>query len=394
MSIDVPNKRVTFATTVSGHVQVEKRIKIDLLLTHIDKLASVGVNGMVRCNATLSPVIGTNWTIDPRLSFSAHVDRAIVRLIDIPHIGHVDVDIAGHLQAGVAGALNGAKAMADAKLKEVLEVRPKVEPLWKQMNNVYEMTKAPPTWLRIIPQKALFGGFQYTPDAIKSGLALDLNTEVFLQGDAPPIENKPLPDLQVNAPLSDEFELEIPVKVKYEAINDQLKAALTKNPIKNPISLGEDASIDISKITIGNYGDGILLTLDFSAKKGWFLSASGHLYIEGIPVFNAGKSELSVDMLQFSVGTKNILVKSADWLLHDKILEEAKRVAVVNLGGELKKATEQANEQLNELMGKLPKDIGGNASVKKLSIKGLGFAKDEAFTLIEATGHMSVQLKP
>ena len=217
---------------------------------------------------------------------------------------------------------------------------------------------------------------------------------MFVQGDAPPIGNKPLPDLQVNAPLSDEFELEIPVKVEYEAINDQLKAALTKNPIRNPVSLGEDASIDISRITIGNYGDGILLTLDFSAKKAWFLSASGHLYVEGIPVFNAGKSELSVDMLQFSVGTKNILVKSADWLLHDKILDEAKRVAVVNLEGELKKATEQANEQLNELKGKLPKGIGGNASVKKLSIKGLGFAKDEAFTLIEATGHMSVQLKP
>lgn len=400
VSIDVPNKRVTFATTVSGHVQVEKRIKIDLLVTHIDKLASVGVNGTVRCSASLSPVVDTNWNIDPKLNFSAHVDRAIIRMIDIPHIGHVDVDIAGHLQAGVADALNKAKAMAEIKLKKVLEVRPNVEPLWNQMNSVHELTKTPPTWLRIIPQKALFGGFQYTPDAIKSGLALDLNTEVFVRGDAPPIAKKPLSSLKVNAPLSGEFNLEIPVKVSYEAINEQLKATLAKNPIKNPISLGESASIEISNLSIGPSGDGIMLTLDFSASKGkfpslgWFLSASGHLYVEGIPVFNAEKSELSVDKLQFSVGTKNILVKSADWLFHDKILEEAKHAAVVNLEGELKRATEQANQYLNELKRQLPNGVGANASVKKIRIKGLGFAKDEAFTLIEATGNMSVQLKP
>jgi hypothetical protein len=384
VKINVPAGPVTFSTTVSGHVQVERRVKVNLLVTRIDRLLSVGINFTAHASASLAPVLAPNWTVDPRLSLSAHADRVVASTF----LGGIDVT--GHVQGGVANALNSVQAAANTKLKEVLDVRGKVERLWNEVNSVHELTKDPPTWLRLTPRKASFGRFQYTSEAINSGLAIDLETRVFVQDSAPPALKSPLPALQVNAPLSDDFQLSIPIEVSYGVINEQLKARLTKNPLALP----DGVSLEVKDVGISPYGDGVLLTLDFSASKGWFRSASGRLYVVGIPRFDAAKAELRVEKLDFSVATKNFLIKSADWLLHGKILEEVKGAAVVNLEGELKKAAAKANEKLAELKKDLPKEVGANVSVTKVGIEGLTFTRERAFALVTADGKMSAQLQP
>ncbi len=384
VAIDVPAKRVSLSTRVSGHVQVEKRIKVNLGITKIDKPLSVGINFSGHGDASVSPVISPNWTIDPNLIFSAHADRAVVGT----PVG--DIDIAGHLQGAMVGALNSVKQAVEGRLKEALDVRPKVRGIWDRINCVQPVAKDPPTWLRVTPRKASFGQFEYASDRIYSGAALELGTHVYVQDKPPQVVESPLPDLQVNAPLSDAFDLSIPIKVSYVVMNRELNNQLPKKPINLP----NDAVATISNASIAPYGEGILLTLDFSASKGWFKSASGRLYVVGIPVFDASKSELRVEGLDFTLATKNLLIKSADWIAHDKVLDELKKASVFRLEDELKKATTQANEALVQLKSKLPSEVGANIVVSNITVEGLAFATDEAFAQVSVRGKMSAVLNP
>jgi hypothetical protein len=373
---DVAAKKVSASTSVGGRVQVEKKI----LLVN----ASVGIDVSGTISASLAPEIAPNWMINPRFDLSAQVNRAVAKTA----LG--DIDVTGHVQGPVRNALTGVKGAAEAKVKEVLDVRKHVERLWNEMNSVHKLADNPPTWLRITPRQAMFGQFHYTKDSIDSGLALDLETHVFLQDAPPELLKSPLSDLRITGTLSSEFELSIPVEVSYSVINQQLKAALTKNPV----DLSQNASVAITDATMTPHGDGILLTIDFSGKKGWFKSASGRLYIVGAPIFDVGKSELCVDRLEFTAETKSLLVKTVDWLAHATLLERMKSAAVVKLDSELAKAKTTANEELDKLKSKLPKEVGANVSVTELSIDRLAHAQDRAFAVVKAKGKMSAQLRP
>lgn len=284
--------------------------------------------------------------------------------------------------------MNGAKPEIDKKLKDSLDVRKEVERLWNEISSVHRISETPPVWLRITPQKVTFPGFQYTSEAIDSGLTLDLETHVFIQDAAPEVVKSTLPELTVGGPISDDFELSVPIEVSYAVLNQQLGAQLPKQPVKLPAN----ASVSIKSAEIKPCGDGILLAVEFEAKRGR-ISASGRLYIVGVPLFDAGKSELRVEQLEFSAETKSLLLKVADWLAHADILAAMQNAAVFKLDTELTKAKDQANKELDQLKSKLPKEVGANVKVIDLSIERLAFAPDRTFAVVKATGKMSAQLK-
>ncbi len=129
--------------------------------------------------------------------------------------------------------------------------------------------------------------------------------------------------------------------------------------------------------------------------KGWFKSASGRLYLTGIPLISLDQSELRIDQLDYSLDTKNILIKSVDWITHETLLEELRKAAAIPLQDELANAKAQANDQLGQLTSHLTAGNRGNGDdFPSISVDGVGFGNQEAFALISAKGTMSGKLNP
>jgi len=384
VQIDRVAKRVSGSTHFSGKVQVEKKVKVDVLFGEIDKLISVGADISGEITISLSPVIATTWTINPHLDLSVKVDKAVAKT----PVG--DINVTGLVQGAIADQLNDVKRTVEGKLKETLDVRKKADRLWTEIDSAHKLKEDPATWLRITPRQVAFGQFHYLDDSIDSGLGIDLDTHVFLQETAPEVIKTPLPDLNVSGPISDDFTLSIPIDVSYAEINQQLKAQL----IKAEINLPQDARVTIIDATITPYGDGIMLTVDFSGKRGWFNWASGRLYVVGIPVLDAAKAELRLDKLDFTTETRSILLKAADWLVHETLLNTIKSAAVIKLDDHLKEATQKANSELDTLKARLPKEVGANVTVTQINLERLVFAKDRAFIIVTAKGKMSARLEP
>ncbi len=92
-------------------------------------------------SATFSPVVGNDWTINPQLGISAHLDRAVAKTA----VG--DIDITGHVRGAINNLANNIRGPAEAKLATALDVRKDVERLWNEINSVNKLTDDPPTWL-------------------------------------------------------------------------------------------------------------------------------------------------------------------------------------------------------------------------------------------------------
>jgi Domain of unknown function (DUF4403) len=374
--INPGGSQVVVSMPVGGRIQVEKRIAI--------VNASVGIDVSGGIDASFSPVVQPNWTVNPQLNLNAHLNRAVAKTT------FGDIDITGHVQGAVGGAMNGARGAIDGQLARALNIRKDVEHLWDQISAVHKLSDSPRIWLRITPKQVFLQPFHYQPSAIDAALAVVLETHVFIQ-DAPPERVKvPLPNLETKDPLPNEFAIALPVEVPYDVLNRELNKQLAHKPIELS-DVG--ASVTISNATITPYGDGILLSVDFTASKGTWASVSGRLYIAGKTKFDSANVELRVEQLDYTTETKNLLLKSADWLEHSTLLKKMHDAAVLKLGDEVAKAQEQANKQLDSLKKQLPKEIHAEVSVVP-SIEQIEFAADKAFAIVRAKGKISVQINP
>lgn len=386
VAINPTSRRLSASTEVKGRVQVEKRIIVDIPFVGRREIGrpSVGIDVAGGISASVSPVIGPKWDVNPQLSLSASLNRAAAKT------PFGDVDITGLVRGKIGGVLNGARGPIEAKLRQVLNLRSRSERLWNQIASVQKLSDSPTTWMQIIPRQARVAQFQYTPNAILAGLGLDLETRVFVQDKAPPVVKTLLSDLQIGGNPSDAFDLSLPVEVSHEAINQQLRAQL----MKGPISLPDDASVTITDARISSHKTGIMLALDFRAEQGAAKSASGRLYVTGDAVINSATDELRLRNLAFTADTKEALNQNADWLGQADPLRPMSGAVVIKLGDALAQAKKGANEQLATLKTRLTKEFAVNLAVTDLHISRLAFARDRTFAVITARGKMSAVLNP
>jgi hypothetical protein len=368
-------KRVDLSTTVGGRVQVEKQIVVKI---------SVGVDVSGTITANLAPLAAQDWSVDPRLGLSVKVDNAVAKTA----IG--DIGITGPVQGAVNGILDGVRASAAKELADKLKFRGDVQPIWEKLNSVHQIGSEPNTWLQITPQSVAFQQFGYHDDFLEAGIALTLQAHVFVQPEAPKTLPTPaLPPLNIVDRVPEGFELSIPVEVSYAAINKELQKQLSKETFKLP---EVDAWVKISGATLESFGDKVLLTVDFHGKKGWFRRAKGKLYIEGAPVFDSAKAELRVEKLEYTLTTIKA-IEHLDWLVHGKFIELLTAASVVPLSGEMQKAKQKAQEQVEQLKGKLPKEIGANIEITEVTIGGLHLPQNSIFVVANAKGKMSAHLQ-
>jgi hypothetical protein len=372
---DEAQRRVLVSMPLAGRVEVETRLP----LPH----ASVGLDISGGIRASFSPVVCQDQTINPQLGLSVYVDQAVVKT-KIGEIGVTEL-----VQGAVGNVVSALKVPVEAQLANAFNGRNQVEHLWDRINSVHKLANEPPTWLRITPRKLTLRQFDYTKDSIASGVALELETHVFVQDAAPEVLKAPLPAFDMAENLAEDFHLSIPVEVSYALINKQLQTQLAKARFNLP----DGARLAITSATLEPYGDGILLSVDFDGRKGLMKSVSGRLYIVGVPVFDVATAELRLEQLKYSVATETLLMQNVEWLAHSTVLDAVAAASVVKLNGEMEKAKSKANEALDKLKRQLPKEVGADVRVTELHIDRLAFAKERAFVIVNARGTMSARLQ-
>jgi hypothetical protein len=374
---DVPSQRVDLGTTVEGKVQAEKDFPITGRF-------SVGVQVKGTLAASLSPLAGKDGSVEPNMTLDPRLDKATV---NVPVLG--DQDVTGIIRGVVGNKLGDAKKAAEQEVRKVLDLKADVERAWNQINGVHQISTSPPAWLRTTPKKATFGQLEYRPDAIVTGLAVEVETRVFVQDSPPEVPAAPFPGLTLAAAVPGRFRLSIPVEVSYDTINQKLREQLKQHSL----SSDGDVAVTITDAAVAPYGAGVLLTVKFQARNGFFRSASGTMYITGVPTYDAGTQELRVGQLNYTAETNNVLLRSAEWLARARILDKMKDAAVLNLGHEVGRAREKADEGVVALKASLPKEAAWDVAVTGLAVERIAFAKDRAFAVVTADGTLSARLQ-
>ena len=216
----------------------------------------------------------------------------------------LDYDATPVLKAVLQPRLAALAQSIDRIVRERTEAKQRAEMVWQKLQEPIELT--PNQWLEFHPRDA-----RISPITSNGTLVLLTSVNLVMEpkvvsGPKPDIAVIPLPPLQL-APLPLEgFHLALPITVDYPRINQRLEQEMVGQQFQTPV--GEDVKVE--GVQLYGSGDRLILALQVSG------GVNGNLYATGTPVFDEGLGTLKFVDLDFTVDTRNVLVKSANWMFH------------------------------------------------------------------------------
>lgn len=213
---------------------------------------------------------------------------------------------------------------ADAKLKPVvagverevnreiakIDIRKQAADIWRRSFTSIELNhENPPVWMRVTPQRILYGGYRIDGQRINLDLGLEAVTETFVSERPTDPAATPLPRLVRQAPKP-HLDIRVPVIADYAQLQPVVDRALAKRSLR-PFELPKvgPMMVKFGKSTIyGAEGGRIAVGVDVDAKLEIRSGepTRGRIWMTAVPVNRPGSAEVHFTNLAINGDTDGV----------------------------------------------------------------------------------------
>ena len=285
------------------------------------------------------------------------------------------VDITNQVMKGLKEELDlSRKAMEDSF--GVVDLKPHVQQLWNKLNTSYDLYGL--GWLKINPQKIRLTNMFARNDSLNIFLGMTAKPVISFERSADLMTLVPNIDNSMSKPG---FNIFLDAVLNYDSLSNILNAQLKGKEFD--LAKGKKVVVQDCRI----YGAGnekLIIKMSFSG------SNSGIAYFTGKPFYDENKKLIEVREIDFDVKTKNLLLKSADWLFNKRITAEIARVSKFDLSGYVDTAKNLINRQLNAEWIKGVKTTG---SITNLKIVGFYPLTEQFIIRSNASGEVMIKVE-
>lgn len=364
----------------SGRIDWSEKVGFIRVKKHFD----FGGGAQVTVRACVS--VGADWQLDATVSPDFQwTERA---WIDInPPLGHIKVDVASRIEPKIREKLPTLVEKARAIVAKV-PLRASLERAWVSLQTPQQLSKEPALALEVEPVSLGLGPTtsEGREMVIRPTLVAKLRAYAGQPAQASPL--KPLPG-NTGTLGSDEFALVLRADAPYGELNRLAQGQLAGQTFP----LGGDKSITIKALGIQPLGKKLLVRADFSAKasKSPFSGVSGWLYLVGEPHYDDTSRRLWVSSLDYELNTKNLLLQSADWLLHEPIAQKLQAALSFDLSGRIDPVRKQVEGGLQNF--RVAEGVALNAVIKSFNFSDLHIGSDAIGLYTTVRGNANVMVR-
>ena len=213
---------------------------------------------------------------------------------------------------------------ADAKLKPVvrdverevnreiarIDIRKQASEVWRQSFTALELNRdKPPVWMRVTPQRILYGGYRMEGQQMRLNLGLEAITETFVSARPTNPTPTPLPNMVRKAPKP-LLDVRVPVLADYAQLQPVVDRALLKRSAR-PFVLPKvgPMTVKFGKSTIYGAPDGrIALGVDVAMRLADRSGepTHGRIWMTAVPVNKPGSAEVHFTNLSINGDTDGV----------------------------------------------------------------------------------------
>jgi hypothetical protein len=267
--------------------------------------------------------------------------------------------------------------LIDNQVDKVLSVKNMLLPLWSQLQDPLLISPDPKVWLTISPQEIYMTPLAGRSGAIVSAIGIKSVVSTCF-GDKPVCTKMDsLPDFQLPKAVDSTFVLNLYSEMNYDAATNLLRGFLTGRQF----SSGKKEVV-IKDVTMAGVQGYALICLDLIG------SYEGRIFVHGMPKFDTATSIVSIEDLDFDLSTKNVIHKTANWLLHSMILSSIKPYLKFPLREKLLESQLMVQKMLCH--SELSKNVYIIGSLDSLKVAGVRLTDSAMRATIFAKGKMAL----
>jgi len=343
ISITGAGSSLTTAFSVSYGATVRHRVPCPGALLEV----SCGWGGEPRRTATMS--LTTDITIDRTWGFASHSRSNGVQAGNRCKVSIFNIDVTDKITGKLGDQLTALAGALDQRIVSAVQLRDRAEVAWTRLQTPLRLTDN--AHLMLHPDQAGIIPLTFDGGVIRTGVWLSAHPEILL-GRTPTPGTVPLPTA---TPPSggDVFVVVLPVSATYGLINQQLRKLLKLDERGYRYPPVGKRYITVTDVEVYGYGKQAVVRVGF---KG---SAKGTMYLTGTPSYDVLNDVLSFPDLDFTVETRNLLVKAANWFAHDTFRDDLRQRLALKLGDQLNTAKQQLSTALNSKVGEV--QLSGSA---------------------------------
>jgi hypothetical protein len=224
----------------------------------------------------------------------------------------------------------------DKALKDLLDFKPLIMEELQAFRDPILISEDYKMWLQITPLSLVSSPLRMNNDKIH--LDLSMNTKLRTTLGKKPARASKFDKIMFRSdtPIVRETQIKLPVETEY----NELSELLTKN-LKGTALYDGKKKVFMDSVQLWHSNKQLIIGVQTSG------AVSGWVYLRGVPKFNPETSELYLDNLDYHVNTKNVLVKSLNWMLSGKILKLIQENSKYPLKNDLDDLKKELNQQLN-----------------------------------------------
>ena len=271
----------------------------------------------------------------------------------------------------------------DEQVKGTIDLKKYVRQAWDLARQPVELSRAYNTWLVVVPT-----GFVMTPlmvqnNVIRSTIGLRGYTQTVTSTTPPVVVDEPqLPNLQIVKKIPGAFRVGLISKVSYRDAARLAKAEFVgkKYSFNNGRYVVEVTDIDL-------FGQNEYLIIK-AALRG---SMNGTIYLRGIPHYDPVSKNLSLKNLDYDLDTRNVMLKTAGWLLQGKFSSMIERSFVFPMGEQIQEAQSSIQNVLRQ--NNLAKGFTLTGTLEEIVPDRVYLTPDDIYSVVFAKGKVSLKIE-
>jgi hypothetical protein len=312
--------------------------------------------------------------ITPDLKARLLIKRLEPQPIDKCSVCFWGQDITTEVMKGLKEQLDDAKTDMEKNFGSY-DLRPKFQEMWDQLNKVYTLYGL--GWLQINPTKIRLNNLYARNDSMNIYLGLAAKPLISFE--------KPTEHLTV-APNITDFSYHPGFNIFLDAIlnYDSLTHILSGQLENKRFDLGSNKYIIIKDCSLyGVDNENLIIKLNFEG------SQKGLFYLTGRPSYDATTKIIELKDLDFDIKSKNMLLKTAEWLFNRRIVSDLRKYVSFDLSSYVASAITTVNQQLNK---EWMKGIQSNGNVEDIKIVNIYPLREHLVVRSNCSGNLSVKI--
>ncbi len=294
--------------------------------------------------------------------------------LDKCNISFMNIDVTDKLMKVMRDELTKAGKSVDSQFS-AYDLKPNLQDIWNKLYSAQAVGN--------------YGYFNINPEAIsvselnlngsKLEMKLGLRCRPVFSTSLVPVATVPLPNLSQPTNQSG-FKVHTDLVLKYDDLS-----RLINEKMAGYTYLYKKKKLIVNSIKISGIGNSKLaLKLDFKGYR------KGVVYLVGTPVFNVTNNTFTIPDLNFELKSRSALLKTASWLLNEKITAKIRSSAVFDINQVMQQFKGNINEQLNK---QLTENVSMKGAIDTMNVQSLLTLPESIFLRVYSSGQLSICVK-